>query len=149
VIKKRNWKSAKKEVEELIALLQKSTTIGGGNQKIKLNVGGKLFVTSLATLTSEKDTYFSALFSEHFRPEPDEDGEIFIDRNPKQFDLILDHLRGEDISQSIAALSKEDKYQYEQQVDFYLIGSLIPEPVPVISEPQYESEDDDLFGGLF
>jgi hypothetical protein len=41
-------------------------------------------------------------FSKHFGTEPDEDGEIFID--PTHFKIILNHLRGTNVSKDIAAM---------------------------------------------
>lgn len=61
--------------------------------KVKLNIGGTVFMTTLETLTREKDNFFSAMFSEQFNTQPDEDGEHFIDRNPTMFPYILDYLR--------------------------------------------------------
>jgi hypothetical protein len=104
--------------------LNSTTTIGGKNQKIKLSIGGTLFVTSLDTLTTEKDTYFSALLSEHFNTQPDEDGEIFIDRDPTHFRLILNHLRSVDISKEIEALNEREMTALEHEVDFYQISSM-------------------------
>jgi hypothetical protein len=63
--------------------------------KIKLNVGGTIFTTTVETLTAEKDTFFAAMVSDNFRKEVDsDDGTYFIDRNPQFFPIILDHLRG-------------------------------------------------------
>ena len=54
---------------------------------IRLNVGGKLFVTSRETLSQ------CAFFEGLFRFEPDSDQTYFIDRNPKVFATILELLR--------------------------------------------------------
>jgi hypothetical protein len=83
---------AKVKIEKLV---QKSTgklSTSFNKNKIKLNVGGKIFTTTLNTLTTEKNTFFNSMFSEQFKPQPDEDGEFFIDRNPEYFHLILDYL---------------------------------------------------------
>lgn len=61
-------------------------------QKIKLDVGGKIFATSKTSLLRFEGSYFHALISSgHW--EPDEDGAYFIDRNPKNFDVIIDYMR--------------------------------------------------------
>lgn len=36
------------------------------SSKVKLNIGGKIFMTTVETLTREKDNFFSAMFSERF-----------------------------------------------------------------------------------
>jgi hypothetical protein len=50
--------------------------------QITLNIGGKKFTTTKTTLLSVPDTYFHAMLSSG-KWLPDEDGEYFIDRNPK------------------------------------------------------------------
>ncbi|KAL0018360.1 hypothetical protein WJX79_010761 [Trebouxia sp. C0005] len=56
---------------------------------IKLNVGGVKHETTLATLTAIPDTYFTTLFCEAsiYR------GEVFVDRQGKYFEHILQYLR--------------------------------------------------------
>lgn len=59
-----------------------------------LNVGGEEYTTSVETLTSEKNTFFTALFSKQWQLERDsKDGTIFIDRNGKLFTYILEYFR--------------------------------------------------------
>ena len=61
--------------------------------KIKLNVGGKIFVTTIQTLTKDPDSMLASMFSGRFPMTPDEDGSFFIDRDPKYFRFILNFLR--------------------------------------------------------
>eukprot|EP01006_Ploeotia_vitrea_P000712 TRINITY_DN103523_c0_g1_i1.p1 TRINITY_DN103523_c0_g1~~TRINITY_DN103523_c0_g1_i1.p1 ORF type:complete len:337 (-),score=28.53 TRINITY_DN103523_c0_g1_i1:103-1113(-) len=63
----------------------------GSPRKIKLNVGGKLFITTSETLVREQDTFFTAMLNGPWKP--DEDGEYFIDRSPQLFSLVLEYLR--------------------------------------------------------
>jgi len=97
------------------------------HKNIKLRVGGKKFMTTLATLTSEKETLFSAMFSEYCNMQPNEDGEYFIDRNPTHFALILDHLRGIDVKKDVRDLSRRERELFIQEVHYYGIRSLYPE----------------------
>ena len=62
---------------------------------VKLNVGGKRFLTRYATLTKNgsQENFFIPLLSGRFPVEYDEKGYIFIDRNGKYFEAILDFLR--------------------------------------------------------
>lgn len=60
--------------------------------KVKLNIGGSIFMTCIETLTLEKHNYFSALLSDQFNTKPHKDGEYFIDRDPKTFPYILNYL---------------------------------------------------------
>lgn len=117
------------ELSQLLSRLSATSTNIGPHKKIKLRIGEKKFVTTLATVTSEKETFFSAMFSSNFNTEPDEDGEFFIDRNPKYFALILDHLRGVDIGMTVADLSRSERDLFYQEVSFYCIRSLeVPAP---------------------
>ncbi|GAB0094168.1 BTB/POZ domain-containing protein KCTD9 [Sergentomyia squamirostris] len=62
---------------------------------IKLNVGGKVFMTSISTLTKEPGM-LTKMFSQDdaMRPsETDDQGAFLIDRSPKYFEPILNYLR--------------------------------------------------------
>eukprot|EP00238_Polyblepharides_amylifera_P012646 CAMPEP_0196587080 /NCGR_PEP_ID=MMETSP1081-20130531/56395_1 /TAXON_ID=36882 /ORGANISM="Pyramimonas amylifera, Strain CCMP720" /LENGTH=346 /DNA_ID=CAMNT_0041909165 /DNA_START=90 /DNA_END=1130 /DNA_ORIENTATION=- len=62
--------------------------------KIKLDVGGCKYTTSLATLTSVPDSMLGAMFSGRFPLEADaQDGSFFIDRDGQVFKYILNFLR--------------------------------------------------------
>ncbi|CAF5126129.1 unnamed protein product, partial [Rotaria sp. Silwood1] len=68
-----------------------TTSIQG---KVILDVGGDKYATNVETLTREKNTFFTALFSKQCQLERDpDDKSIFIDRNGKIFTYILEYLR--------------------------------------------------------
>lgn len=60
---------------------------------IRLNVGGRSFVTTRSTLLNIEDSYFSKRFSGKFDEGPMLDGEHFIDRDGECFPYILNYLR--------------------------------------------------------
>eukprot|EP01080_Neovahlkampfia_damariscottae_P011197 gene11197-4017_t len=60
---------------------------------IKLNVGGKKYMTTAETLTSKGKNFFSGIVESKIPIESDENGYIFIDRSPNYFDIILIFLR--------------------------------------------------------
>ena len=63
--------------------------------RIKLNVGGVKYETTLATLTADGDkSMLGAMFSGRSAPPFDEDGEVFFDRDGKHFGNVLNVLRG-------------------------------------------------------
>lgn len=71
------------------------------------------FSTSWHTLTWVPDTFFTALLSGRIPTVRDENGAIFIDRDPKLFGLILNFLRTRDIDLNdvnIRALRHECDY---------------------------------------
>jgi len=61
--------------------------------------------------------FYAMLSSEHWQP--DEDGEYFIDRNPKNFDRILDYLRTG--KWEIRGLSEVELDKIYEDMDFYQI----------------------------
>ena len=116
-----------KKVSQLEAKISSYTTIStrlGKNQVIKLNIGGSIFTTSLPTLTSVKDTFFTGYFNDHFNPTPEEDGAFFIDRPSKHFELILNYLRGIDVTQWILLLDECDLCDFIEEVVYYQITPL-------------------------
>lgn len=64
---------------------------------IHLNVGGKRFSTSRQTLTWVPDSFFSSLLSGRISTLKDDDGAIFIDRDPSLFAPILNFLRSKEL----------------------------------------------------
>lgn len=62
---------------------------------IKLNVGGKQFVTYKSTLTNtEGSSYFKTMLSDHYKDNLIKlNGYIFIDKEPEYFEYILHYLR--------------------------------------------------------
>jgi len=92
--------------------------------KVRLNVGGKKFVTSLSTLVYMQNTYFHAMFSGHFNVREDDDGEYFIDRDGTHFGYILNYMR--DPSQEI--ILPDDTILLKQllrEVEFYRVDHLV------------------------
>jgi len=89
------------------------------SSRVKLDVGGKVFSTSLSTVTNGKSGYFSAMFSGRWQVAYQE-GEIFIDRDPLGFPHILNLLRGEDIN--ITVLSPQEKLRFEKDIEFYQVS---------------------------
>ncbi len=61
---------------------------------IKLNVGGKKFTTLKSTLLKYKNSYLADLLEkEKDKIIYDENKAVFIDRNPKYFEFIIEYLR--------------------------------------------------------
>lgn len=63
---------------------------------IRINVGGKLFVTSSTTLTNAgSDSMLSAMIGDNWKAKPTSTAaeDFFIDRNPAYFSVLLDLLR--------------------------------------------------------
>eukprot|EP00727_Mastigamoeba_balamuthi_P007863 m51a1_g3698 hypothetical protein (341) ;mRNA; r:385638-387496 len=61
--------------------------------RVLLDIGGARFVTSTATLCSDPNSLFTALFAGVVPVNRQPDGSVFIDRSPRHFAAILDFLR--------------------------------------------------------
>lgn len=80
------------------------------DDRITLDVGGTLFVTTIATLCSQPDSMLATMFSERW-----EKKDRFLDRSGEYFRLILDWLRSPSVSPAVeplkrAALMTEARY---------------------------------------
>ncbi|KAL9656398.1 hypothetical protein ABK040_005164 [Willaertia magna] len=92
---------------------------------ITLNVGGTLFRISSNNLLLEGDTFFTKEGMANKIEGCAENTQFDIDRDPKYFGLILNHLRRVDISREINNLSEVELFSFVQEVKFYEIGSLM------------------------
>ncbi|KHJ92108.1 K+ channel tetramerization domain protein [Oesophagostomum dentatum] len=54
------------------------------SDRIRLNVGGKIFETTIFTLTKIEGTVLSTMVAERWRGQ----GELFIDRDPTHFSKV-------------------------------------------------------------
>ncbi len=116
-------KVLKKEQEKMEQLKSKVKKVSPVIKNIvKLNVGGKKFSTTRETLLSEP-SFFTGLLSEMMGVDLDEDGCIFIDRDPKHFPLILNYLRDHEID--LEDLNEKEKKMFMKEVQFYEIRSLM------------------------
>ncbi|CAH3188931.1 unnamed protein product, partial [Porites lobata] len=91
---------------------------------VKLNVGGKIYKTTLNTLRKDPDSMLCAMFSGRFEVKADEeDGAYFIDRDGKLFRHILNYLRNgefccpEDRKIQQDLLSEAKFYQVQGLID--------------------------------
>mmetsp|Transcript_36988 Transcript_36988/g.59877 ORF Transcript_36988/g.59877 Transcript_36988/m.59877 type:complete len:297 (+) Transcript_36988:178-1068(+) len=64
---------------------------GSDDIKIQLNVGGRVFETWKSTLCKHSDTHLHSIFSDPNNTQNNE--QIFFDRSPKVFEVILNFLR--------------------------------------------------------
>jgi len=91
-----------------------------GTDIIHLNVGGKKFSTSRQTLTQVQDTFFTGLLSGRIQTSRDEQGAIFIDRDPDLFRHILSYLRNHTL-----AFDDINFKELRHEAEFYGIAPLV------------------------
>lgn len=95
-----------------------------------MNVGGELFTTKLETLVSISNTYFTTMFEGEYQLETDSNGNIFIDRDPELFGIILCLLRNQCSSDSISGLAKLPNYKLallKLELCFYGLNFIVDE----------------------
>lgn len=116
-----NALNEEKEWEDIRSKLAIVSTDG----LVTLNVGGVSYTTMVKTLTHEKNTFFTALFSAQWQIEKDEkDNSIFIDRNGQLFTYIIEYLRTGLMSKDI--WKNESLYQSVLiEAEYFCIHSLI------------------------
>lgn len=106
-----------------------TTTIQG---KVILDVGGDKFATSVETLTREKNTFFTALFSQQWELERDpKDDSIFIDRDGKLFAHILAYLRTGDVPSEVMS-TELLRQKVIAEAKYYQMNQLIE----ILTEPE-------------
>lgn len=98
--------------------------------KVVLDVGGIIYSTSLQTLIKYKDSKLAKLFSGHYNFEYDKEGKIFIDRNGKYFEYVLDSLRNEEL---ILPIDETAKNGVLKEISFFELNKYLikePEQIP-------------------
>eukprot|EP00727_Mastigamoeba_balamuthi_P011324 m51a1_g6814 hypothetical protein (762) ;mRNA; r:275001-278123 len=116
---RRRLESDRAEYEQLKARVR---GVNFASDTVKLDVGGRVFRTALATLHREHSV-LSAMFSDEGPAAvKDEDGTYFIDRSPKHFDTILNYLRS---GLLIKPDSPADLEELLAEADFYQIRGLL------------------------
>ena len=122
-----NVSNEEKEWKDIQAKLAKTSIKG----KVILDVGGERYTTSVETLIKEKDTFFTALFSEQWELQRDpDDKSIFIDRDGKLFNYILTYLRA-DVLPDILVKDQTLRHSLLIEAEYFRLHSLIKKLTPV------------------
>jgi len=98
--------------------------------RVKLNVGGVKFVTSLDTLLMHPDSMLGSMFSGKYRLEKDEKGFFFIDRDGTHFRSRLSSIRSPHSSISSPTPGVEAKPVSPRISATKTSSSIPPEPWP-------------------
>jgi len=83
---------------------------------IYLNVGGKFFTTSRSTLTKYRPSTLEAMFSGRWSIPLDRDDRVFIDRNGRLFERILEVLRD---PRAVSEIPPKELSAFRREMDFY------------------------------
>lgn len=91
---------------------------------VKLNVGGSLFYTTLATLTRRFDSMLHAMFSGRMEVLTDTEGWVLIDRSGKHFGTLLNYLRDGEV---VMPESRTELKELLTEARFYCLQELVTE----------------------
>lgn len=103
---------------------------------LKLNVGGRVFITTKDTITNRGSNMLSAMLSNP-NPAREVDGAYFIDRDPEIFRWLLLFLRGSDI------LPKRDSTELwllKEEAEYFAVDELCTRIQHMLS-PQFKKND--------
>ncbi|EYC08543.1 hypothetical protein Y032_0065g3606 [Ancylostoma ceylanicum] len=122
----------------IIFLMEGPSSSSFSSDRIRLNVGGKIFETTLSTLTKIQGTVLSTMVAERWRGE----GELFIDRDPTHFSKILNYLRDGD--EFNIPLDRDACEELRREAQFYNLLGLAelcsPQVLNVGDEVQWKRE---------
>ncbi|CAF2079937.1 unnamed protein product [Rotaria magnacalcarata] len=108
---------------------------------INLNVGGQRFSTSRQTLTWISDSFFTAMLNGLISTNRDDQGYIFIDRDPKLFSIILNYLRTKELD-----INGCDLHMLKHESEFYGVQPLIRR-LQLCEDLEHSQCGDVLFNG--
>eukprot|EP01080_Neovahlkampfia_damariscottae_P012893 gene12893-7312_t len=127
---KEKLESAEKSEKYVKLMIEKSNEeLKKIENEVILNIGGTLFYTTKDTLTKQKNLFYFLFSSGNFKP--NKKNEYFFDRNPDQFDIMLNYLRefyeDYDVIQKVTDWTKFvkewDFYQFEVFEDHFTLKS--------------------------
>jgi hypothetical protein len=126
---KDNLLTIEKEFEEKLAQMEEKKImfdkvdqklqdlIKAKDSVIKLDIGGKLFVTRLSVLVGVKDTVFYNLVASYLLKEMTIPTEMFFDRDYTYFPYVLDYLRYKNIV--MRNLSRYEREDLIQEIEYF------------------------------
>ena len=92
---------------------------------IRLNVGGKVFDMTMETINSFQ--YLQARLGQNFRPSVDAAGELFVDRCPELFEVLLQSVRS--LTRPRQSYIMERKRDLLAECDFYGVSDWLPQSI--------------------
>eukprot|EP00124_Ichthyophonus_hoferi_P000147 Ihof_evm11s5 gene=Ihof_evmTU11s5 len=112
--------------------------------RIKLDVGGKSFSTSIATLRGFNNPTIKSFIAGSWQDNLEPDGTFFIDRDPMVFNHVLNFMRGIDLA--LEELTPLERLQLEKDAEFYDVPSLLSKihpawtMFPYSGQPVYDNK---------
>ncbi|KAK3095708.1 hypothetical protein FSP39_017888 [Pinctada imbricata] len=107
--------------------------------RIKLDIGGHQFTTSLTTLTRDPESMLAAMFSGRHQLKVEQDGSYFIDRDGVHFRYILNYLRDGGIKDGTIPHNENVWRELLTEAEYYQINGL----TEYLASLLYKRERDD------
>ncbi|EDO49543.1 predicted protein, partial [Nematostella vectensis] len=102
--------------------------------RVKLDVGGHHFTTSLLTLRKEPHSMLAAMFSGRFKLKQASDESYFLDRDGTHFRHILNYLRDGFLAETFPTDEVILK-EIQQEANFYQLTGLIDSIEAMLNPP--------------
>lgn len=93
--------------------------------RIKLDVGGNIFTTSILTLTRESDSMLAAMFSGRHEIISEPDGCVFIDRDGTHFRHVLNYLRDGGVHMDSLPRNRQLLKELRKEAVYYQLHGLV------------------------
>ncbi|XP_067673995.1 uncharacterized protein [Haliotis asinina] len=115
----RQWQQLKDEITRMEELhdVQKG--------RVKLDVGGHVYTTSLLTLTRDAESMLAAMFSGRHEIRVEQDGTVFIDRDGTHFRHILNYLRDGGVTVDSLPRSRQVLKELRNEAVYYQLHGLV------------------------
>ena len=91
--------------------------------RIKLDIGGHIYATSVLTLTKDPQSMLATMFSGKHSVKKEEDGSYFIDRDGTHFRYILNYLRDGGFKEGL--LPGDILMELQTEAEYYQLSGLV------------------------
>ena len=92
-------------------------------KRIKLDIGGHIYTTSVLTLTKDPQSMLATMFSGRHSVKKEEDGSYFIDRDGTHFRYILNYLRDGGFKEGM--LPGDILTELQTEAEYYQLSGLV------------------------
>ena len=92
-------------------------------KRIKLDIGGHIYATSVLTLTKDPQSMLATMFSGRHSVKKEEDGSYFIDRDGTHFRYILNYLRDGGFKEGL--LPGDILMELQTEAEYYQLSGLV------------------------
>ena len=93
--------------------------------RIKLDIGGHIYATSVSTLTKDPQSMLAAMISGRHSIKKQEDGSYFFDRDGTHFRYILNFLRNRSGWASTLPSNRDTRMELLREAEYYQLRELV------------------------